>query len=195
MELSPTAYVILGMLRHEPRSGYEIKQAVDRSTRFFWAASYGQIYPELRRLRSAGLVDGESQRRGGRRRTIYRLTDAGRDVLRGWLGEPPEVFEMRDEGLLKLFFASAGPPGSPRQTIDEMRRRAEEKHARLREIEPAAAAHADADPYPYMALRYGLEFSDWVIEACERMRAELDGAERPGDEAASKRSRRRNDAG
>ena len=43
MELSPTAYVILGMLRLGKRTGYDMKQLVDRSTRFFWAASYGQI--------------------------------------------------------------------------------------------------------------------------------------------------------
>ena len=55
-QLSPTAYVILGMVRREPRSGYEIKALVDNSTRFFWAASYGQIYPELKRLSEAGLV-------------------------------------------------------------------------------------------------------------------------------------------
>ena len=45
--MSATAYVILGMFRGAPKSGYEIKAAVDDSTRFFWAASYGQIYPEL----------------------------------------------------------------------------------------------------------------------------------------------------
>ena len=43
MELSPTAYVILGMLSWWPMSGYDIKATVDKSTRFFWAASYGQI--------------------------------------------------------------------------------------------------------------------------------------------------------
>ena len=58
VELSPTAYVILGMVSREPRSGYEIKAAVDSTTRFFWAASYGQIYPELKRLSEAGLVEG-----------------------------------------------------------------------------------------------------------------------------------------
>ena len=41
--------VILGLLSGAPRSGYEMKAIVDRSTRYFWAASYGQIYPELRR--------------------------------------------------------------------------------------------------------------------------------------------------
>ncbi len=35
---------LLGLVRHEPRSGYEIKSIVDNTTRFFWAASYGQIY-------------------------------------------------------------------------------------------------------------------------------------------------------
>ena len=54
MELSATAKVILGMLAARPRSGYEIKQLVDNSARFFWAASYGQIYPELKRLEDAG---------------------------------------------------------------------------------------------------------------------------------------------
>ena len=58
MELSPTAYVILGMVSRTPHSGYEIKALVDNSTRFFWAASYGQIYPELKRLAEAGLVEG-----------------------------------------------------------------------------------------------------------------------------------------
>ena len=45
--LNGTAYVILGMLGLGARTGYDIKRIVDQSTRFFWAASYGQIYPEL----------------------------------------------------------------------------------------------------------------------------------------------------
>ena len=50
---------MLGLLAGGPRSGYDIKSIVDRSTRFFWAASYGQIYPELRRLEAEGLIEGE----------------------------------------------------------------------------------------------------------------------------------------
>jgi len=58
MELSATGKVILGMLAARPRSGYEIKQLVDNSARFFWAASYGQIYPELKKLERAGIDSG-----------------------------------------------------------------------------------------------------------------------------------------
>ena len=74
MEHSKTAYVILGMLSLGKKTGYEIKSLVDVSTRFFWAASYGQIYPELKRLEQAGLIRGERDATDGRRRKAYELT-------------------------------------------------------------------------------------------------------------------------
>src|SRR5688572_15584193 len=104
MELSPTGRVILGMLAVEPRSGYDIKAIVDKSTRFFWAASYGQIYPELKRLAERGLIEPEAEAEGGRRRTTYRLTEAGHDAFAAWIRDPELTHELRDEGLLKLFF-------------------------------------------------------------------------------------------
>jgi len=105
MALSATAKVILGMLAARPRSGYEIKQLVDTSARFFWAASYGQIYPELKRLEKQGLIAGDDSSTGGRQRTTFRLTSEGKRAAREWMASPPEVLEARDEGLLKLFFA------------------------------------------------------------------------------------------
>jgi len=183
MDLSPTAYVILGMLRQEPRSGYEIKKVVDHSTRFFWAASYGQIYPELRKLAKAGLVEGEPQSQGGRKRTVYRLTRAGRDELRRWLSEKPEVFELRDEALLKLFFADAAPKGKAIEIIEAKQRLHEQKIERLREIEPYAAA--GKDPFPYLVLRHGIESSEWVISWCERARAELAETEKTNKRRAA----------
>ena len=109
-QLSATAYVILGMIRGAPKSGYEIKAVVDQTTRFFWAASYGQIYPELKRLSEAGLIAGVDAPTGGRKRTVYEITADGEEELKAWLRQPPGTFEMRDEGLLKLFFANALPP-------------------------------------------------------------------------------------
>src|SRR5256885_1097801 len=122
MELSPTAYVILGMLGWRPMRGYEVKSIVDKSTRFFWAASYGQIYPELRRLAAAGLIEGKARPQGGRKRNVYRLTRAGRKQLRAWLDADPQVYELRDEALLKLFFADATGGDSAAATLDAKRR-------------------------------------------------------------------------
>jgi PadR family transcriptional regulator AphA len=169
MELNPTAYVILGMLSWRPMSGYDIKAVVDRSTRFFWAASYGQIYPELRRLAEAGLIEGEADPQDGRRRTVYRLTADGRERLRDWLSVEPEVFEMRDEGLLKLFFASA-EPASAITALEAKRRHHLNKLEQLRAIEAAGSAAG----YAYHVLRYGIECNEWMAGFCERAIAELE---------------------
>ena len=171
MELSGVAPVVLGFLSFGPRSGYEIKAAVDRSTRFFWAASYGQIYPELRRLEEEGLVRGKSSPTGGRRRTFYEITDAGAAALRAWLREPGAGYELRDRGLLKLFFADNLAHDETLELIRSMRREREEILARLREVD---AAH----PPPRKDMRgvvldYGLEFHEWVIDWCNRTEKRL----------------------
>src|ERR1700757_5142456 len=83
--LTPTGRVILGMIALGNRTGYDIKRVVDKSTRHFWSASYGQIYPELRRLEEQGLIQGQSEPTGGRARTVYKLTPAGEAALTDWL--------------------------------------------------------------------------------------------------------------
>lgn len=171
MELSSTAYVILGMVNREPRSGYEIKAAVDNSTRFFWAASYGQIYPELKRLSEAGLVEGVDEPTGERKRTVYAITEAGESALKDWLRQPPETAEMREEGLLKLFFSGALPPEEAVEILRTMRERRLELSERLRGMEPKTLEKED--PFPLMVLRAGIEFNQWFAEWCERMEAQL----------------------
>ena len=171
MDLSATAYVILGMVSREPRSGYEIKATVDNTTRFFWAASYGQIYPELKRLSEAGLVEGIDASRGDRKRTVYAITADGEAELKDWLRKPPETAEMREEGLLKLFFAGALKPAEAVETLRSMRSVRLELSERLRAMEPEKIELDD--PYPLMVLRAGIEFNEWFAGWCERMEAQL----------------------
>jgi PadR family transcriptional regulator, regulatory protein AphA len=163
MEHGSTAFVILGVLAWGPSSGYDVKAVVDRSVRFFWTASYGQIYPELRRLSEAGLVKGTTEPKSGRRRTVYRITAAGRRALEDWLAQEPQVFETRDEGLLKLFFADAAP-ATAAASLDAKRRYHEEKLKQLRAIE----ATGRAEGAPLLVLRFGLESSEWMVDWCTR---------------------------
>jgi len=171
MELSPTAYVILGMVSREPRSGYEIKAMVDKTTRFFWAASYGQIYPELKRLSEVGLLEGVDAPRGERRRTVYAITKAGRAELKDWLRQPPETFELREEGLLKLFFAGVLPLQEGVEILRTMREQRLDFAEQLRGMEAGKAEIED--PYPPMVLRGGIEFNEWLADWCERMEVQL----------------------
>lgn len=170
MELSPTAYVILGMVSREPRSGYEIKALVDNSTRFFWAASYGQIYPELKRLSEAGLVEGVDAPRGDRKRTVYAITAEGETALKEWLRRPPKTAEMREEGLLKLFFAGVLPSEDAVKTLRAMREQRLALAERLRALQPDAERK---DPFSLIVLQGGIEFNEWFADWCERMEARV----------------------
>ena len=170
--LTPTARVLLAMIRNGRRTGYEIKQLVDVSTRFFWAASYGQIYPELKRLEAAGLIEGEDAPAGGRQRRAYSLTPKGDAALDAWLRSDDEpIYEMRDEALLKLFFSNELNAEERLRLIRQMRARHESVVAGLRSVEEAAASVGGA---PYQTLSFGLGLHAWVIEWCKRQEKELE---------------------
>jgi DNA-binding PadR family transcriptional regulator len=161
------------MVSREPRSGYEIKAVVDNSTRFFWAASYGQIYPELRRLREQGLIEGEESASGGRRRVVYSLTPAGNEALRGWLLEPGTGYELRDEGLLKLFFADGLEPAEALDLLRRFRAQRQEILHRLQAIEQTARAHGG---FPAIVLDYGIGSHEWAVAWCDAMERRLTAA-------------------
>src|SRR6201996_8422876 len=88
--LTQTARVLLGMIAEGHSTGYAIKAEIERSTRLYWGASVGGIYPELRRLREAGLVAVRDDPRGEATRHAYTLTRAGRTALGRWLMDPTE---------------------------------------------------------------------------------------------------------
>ena len=156
--LSPTARVILGLLAFEARTGYDIKQATDRSTRFFWGASYGQIYPELRRLEAVGLVRSREDPRGEVRRRVYSLTKKGRTALDEWLAETMDRYEVRDEGLLRLFFGDLIPSEQRAALVRRRREWYEETAALFRHI---GTEIGELDESSGHVLRYGIELMEW----------------------------------
>jgi DNA-binding PadR family transcriptional regulator len=170
MDANGTTWVVLGLLAHGSRSGYEIKQIVDRSTRFFWAASYGQIYPELRRLEEAGLIRGESAPTGARPRRVFSLTEEGRAELLVWLRGSDTRMEMRDESLLRIFFADALPPG---EALQLLRGRAQGFRGALAELQTIADRPGEDPPFVDLTLRYGLDYCDWVVKWCEKQERRL----------------------
>jgi PadR family transcriptional regulator AphA len=164
MKQTAVTPVVLGLLSLGPRSGYDIKTVVDRSTRFFWAASYGQIYPELRRLEDEGLIEGKDAPRGERGRRVYKLTKAGREALVDWLLGPTVTIEYRDESLLRLFFADALPHEQALLLLEGRKRGHEEFLQTLRAI---AARPGEDPPFVDLVLRWGIAFNEWGAQWCE----------------------------
>jgi PadR family transcriptional regulator AphA len=176
VELPIHAYVVLGMVGLGSRSGYEIKQDVERSIRFFWTISQAQIYPSLERLESDGLIVGHDEPTGRRRRRVFGITDLGRATLRAWLADPePIPFELRDVGLLKLFFADASQDAEAGELLDAVSRRSQERVAALTAIRPAAAdLRGQGNVYPLLTLEMGIAFHQAMADVCTRFAADID---------------------
>jgi PadR family transcriptional regulator AphA len=105
--LTPTSYVILGLVELlKTATPYDLKRGATLGVGHFWSLPHTQLYSEPARLAAGGYLE-ERRERGGRRRRLYRLTPQGREALGQWRREPTaELYELRDTGLLKLFFGA-----------------------------------------------------------------------------------------
>jgi PadR family transcriptional regulator, regulatory protein AphA len=156
--LSATGRVILGLLKFQPRTGYDVKRVTDFSTRFFWRASYGQIYPELRSLERAGLVVSRDEPYGRRRRRVYDLTPAGERALAEWLSGDEDAFDIRDEGLLRLFFGELVADGELLELVRRRRRFFADAGQHFLTI---AEDLGEIEGPSGEVLRYGIELMAW----------------------------------
>lgn len=102
--LGPSSFIVLGLLAQRgPATSYDLKRWADESLGYFWTFPRSQLYAEPQRLVGLGLLT-EVQEEAGRRKRTFHLTAAGQAALQEWLSSPAGFPELRDLGLLKLFF-------------------------------------------------------------------------------------------
>lgn len=162
--LTPTSYIVLGLVELSGQATpYEMKQATAASLGNFWTVQHAQFYTEPQRLAEAGLLV-EEREEGGRRRKRYRLTEAGHAALQDWRSEPTdELGELRDPGLLKLFFGAAPVPLAEAQL-----RAHREKLAAYERMRELSAGRGPAGPLATLEAGIAHE-REWVRFWSERV--------------------------
>jgi DNA-binding PadR family transcriptional regulator len=104
LSLTTLAYALLGLVARGEKSGYDLAQGLKVPVGFFWHAKHSQIYPELAKLESLGLVKFKKVTQTDRPdKKVYSLTANGKKKLKEWLSEPLEVPKVRDEFVLKVY--------------------------------------------------------------------------------------------
>ena len=151
--------VLLGLLAIESMSGYDLGINIKASVGHIWNESYGQIYPNLKKLAAGGFVTSKAERQKGKPdRHIYSITKKGHERLAKWLAVPPQPEIARNELLLKLFFGAQVPTDVLIGFVEQM---AEREGAVLRELtrleheEIAQSQQYPGAPYWKMAARFG----------------------------------------
>jgi PadR family transcriptional regulator, regulatory protein AphA len=181
-------YALLGLLAHQPASGYDLLATFRSSLAHVWPATQSQVYAELARLTDAGLLTVGQQ--GPRGRREYTITTAGRADLDTWLTDDTATPPQRSALLLHVFFLGLTDPTHAQQYLQRQAELAQQRLDGLRETENSV----DWDDGPLsthgrLALEYGLRLAtmqrDWATWAATQINTT------PGDRKRNKTTRPR----
>lgn len=115
-----TSYAILGLLAIQPWATYDLAKLMRRSLHFFWPRAESNLYAETKRLVDTGLAEARKEWNGNRKRTVYSITDGGREALREWLATPPAPARVESEAQLRLLYANYGSKDDLLATIQSI---------------------------------------------------------------------------
>lgn len=121
-KLNSTAYALLGLLSRQPWTAYELAKYMQASVlNAFNSRVASYLYAEAKRLHKQGLVAVSEEFQGRRKRQLYTITEAGREVLAAWLAAG-ETASFRDEWetMLRLLFQDQGSHAGVLNTLARM---------------------------------------------------------------------------
>ena len=171
--------VHLALLLSGPRHGYDIKRAHDAWFPAERPLAFGQVYATLGRLVRDGLAEVVgTHSEGGPERTVYAVTDLGRERLTAWLGEPAPPAGVTGEEIIRKTVVAlhATASGADAERVLSGQRVAHLRRMRELQRRPAQReAEQDTDLAVHLADRHALLHLDadlrWLEEAVEALRA------------------------
>jgi DNA-binding PadR family transcriptional regulator len=168
------ALAVLSYLTERPMHPYELGRTLrergdERSIRY----NHGSLYTVVRQLAGAGFIAEQGTAREGQRpeRTIYAITDAGREELRDWLRELIEQpHHEYPHFVAALSLIAALPPDEVVALLHRRRERLDAQRAEVRDLRDRTLATGVhplflvEEEYRLTVLDAEAEFVDQFIE-------------------------------
>ncbi|MBB3114574.1 DNA-binding PadR family transcriptional regulator [Paenibacillus phyllosphaerae] len=166
--INTTHFAILGLLRMQPMSAYELVKFSKESIGLFWNESYGHIHKSIKQLEQEGSVTVIEESETGRRKIVYGVTEQGCQQLDSWLMQAPEESTMRNELLMKIFVADE-------RHIPQLLTYIEQELATCHQLRPLLTGIKASIPQDQgkqaqlwlLTLDYGERYLRMTIEWCE----------------------------
>jgi DNA-binding PadR family transcriptional regulator len=180
-------HALLALLSRRPLTGYELTKRFYGSVAFCWHAHPSQVYAELKRLDRRGMTSATVERGASRpTKTVYRLTEAGRDALTAWLRDAEPALALKDAWLLRVWAVDLLAPAEARALLDGCRRLHAERldtyrrllRALVDEHGPLERTRHDTLVGPYLCLQQGIWHEEMYLRWCRWAAARLAGRQR-----------------
>ncbi len=150
----------LSILYERDATGYEIRQLSTKGEySYFVEASFGSIYPALKKLEKEGFVTSRYETaKGSPTKKIFSITDKGRSKFYNSLFDEIGEDIFRSEFLLFARFVSLLPASLVKQRINEKIERLKKKREHLLSILNSKLSKADI-----WVLNFGIEMIEVEI--------------------------------
>lgn len=176
-----TALAVLGVVAHRPMHPYEMARALrgwgkDRDMPVKW----GSLYSVVERMAERGLLEAAGTSREGRRpeRTVYRITEEGREELVDWtrelLATPEREFPRFRAGLSVM---AALPPD---EVAALLRQRLAALEAQSEEFRESFAAWVEVPRLFLVESEYDLAMAEAEAAWVRSLLAEVESGSFPG---------------
>src|SRR5919198_753088 len=109
-KLTQFSYAVLVLVGEGGAGAHDLVRMLREGQPVFWAAATSQWYAEPKRLAQLGYLHAKTAPGRTHERTHYTLTDAGREALREWLGQPSAFTRIQCEPVVRLLGAEYAEP-------------------------------------------------------------------------------------
>lgn len=167
-------FIALGMVLENDLTGYDIKKMIENGIGVFYKASFGSLYPALKRLAQKGLLTIEEKPQGNRKKIFYHITKEGQTQFFDWLSSPTDILAGANTHLAKVYFFDKLPPKIREQQLFEYEISNRNYLKKLKDLETKFRKMKNNDCFYYKlsTLYYGICIAEKTIQWCEHIRVQ-----------------------
>jgi DNA-binding PadR family transcriptional regulator len=177
-ELSLFSYEILGLVGSGGAGPHDLKRMTRRGRILDWAGE-SQYYAEPKRLARLGYLAARKEPGKTRERTVYTLTEKGRDALRAWAATPVAFSPVKSEMLTRMLIADLVGEEATREGIASLRGEIGDLLNRLEEAEASADSLPHRARYLHLSNAFLRRLLEIHLEWIDEVERELSPAAEP----------------
>ena len=171
---------VLGLLHEGPMHGYELRKRLNLMLGWGRVLSYGSLYPALKKMLRAELIEELAPKTISRRpRIVYQLTETGDVEFQRLMSEVGPTAWDDDTFDIRFAFFGRTDMEIRLRVLEGRRSRLQERLERVQK--ELAMTQQEVDRYAAELQRHGVE----SVEREVRWLSELINAERTGDEKST----------
>jgi DNA-binding PadR family transcriptional regulator len=161
-------FIILGFLMTCEMSGYDLKHKMSASTSYFFDASFGSIYPALKRLEEKGLISSHEIVKESKYKIMYSINESGKTAFMKWLKEPIIFAKARHDHLVKIFFYELLPRSNAIANLEALMKEVESVLKQLSDQtdEVAEKYNVNQRYIRYFTMIYGIKYYQFLVDWC-----------------------------